>query len=275
MLKQRVITGACIAAVMAVILVFSYQPAVIMIFASLLSVIAIYELYQVSGMLKKKGFARISFVVSLIWAAGFVFLPISFHLPLLAGVFGLSMLVSGWNMWKFGKYQLKKSGIIFVISLVFPILYSSMAYVRAQENGLLYLILIVISCFVTDTGAYFVGRACGKHKLAPVISPKKTVEGFVGGIAINVVVYLIVGLILQFGLQTPVSLPMLAILAVVCGVLDQFGDLSMSAIKRNFEVKDFGNLMPGHGGVLDRFDSLLYVGAFVYIFIMWIHPLYI
>ncbi len=275
MLKQRVITGACIAAVMAVILAFSYLPIVIMLFASLLSVMAVYELYQVSGMLKKKGFAHISFVISLIWAAGFVFLPISIHLPLLAGVFGLSMLVSGWNMWRFGKYQLKKTGIIFVISLVFPILYSSMARVRAQESGLLYLILIIISCFVTDTGAYFVGRALGKHKLAPIISPKKTVEGFVGGIAINVIVYLIVGLILQFGLQTPVSLPMLAVLAAVCGVLDQFGDLSMSAIKRNFDVKDFGNLMPGHGGVLDRFDSLLYVGAFVYIFIMWIHPLYI
>ncbi len=275
MLKERVITGACIAAAMAVILTFSYLPVVIMVFAALLSVIAVYELYQVSGMLKKKGFARISFVVSLIWAAVFVFLPISFHLPLLAGVFGLSMLVSGWNMWQFGKYQLKKTGIIFVISLIFPILYSSMVYVRAQESGLLYLILIIISCFVTDTGAYFVGRALGKHKLAPVISPKKTVEGFVGGIVINVVVYLIAGLILQFGLQTPVSLPMLAVLAAVCGVLDQFGDLSMSAIKRNFEVKDFGNLMPGHGGVLDRFDSLLYVGAFVYIFIMWIHPLYI
>ncbi len=275
MLKQRVITGACIAAVMAVILAFSYLPIVIMIFASLLSVIAVYELYQVSGLLKKKGFARISFVVSLIWAAVFAFLPISFHLPLLAGIFGLSMLVSGWNMWKFGKYQLKKTGIIFVISLIFPILYSSVAYVRAQGNGLLYLILIIISCFVTDTGAYFVGRAVGKHKLAPVISPKKTIEGFVGGIAINVVVYLIVGLILQFGMQTPVSLPMLAVLAALCGVLDQFGDLSMSAIKRNFDVKDFGNLMPGHGGVLDRFDSLLYVGAFVYIFIMWIHPLYI
>ncbi len=275
MLKQRVITGACIAAVMAVILAFSYLPIVIMLFASLLSVMAVYELYQVSGMLKKKGFARIPFVVSLIWAAGFVFLPISFHLPLLAGVFGLSMLVSGWNMWRFGKYQLKKTGIIFVISLVFPILYSSVAYVREQENGLLYLILIIISCFVTDTGAYFVGRALGKHKLAPVISPKKTVEGFIGGIAINVVVYLIVGLILQFGLKTAVSLPMMAVLAAVCGVLDQFGDLSMSAIKRNFDVKDFGNFMPGHGGVLDRFDSLLYVGAFVYIFIMWIHPLYI
>ena len=158
-----------------------------------------------------------------------------------------------------------------MISLAFPVLYSSVAYVRAQENGLLYLILIIISCFITDTGAYFVGRAWGKHKLAPVISPKKTIEGFIGGIVVNILVYLIVG----FVLPAPVSLPMLMVLAAVCGVLDQFGDLSMSAIKRHFGVKDFGSFMPGHGGVLDRFDSLLYVGAFVYIFIMWIHPLYI
>lgn len=271
MLKQRVITGACITAVMAVILAFSHIPFVIQGFVSLLSVIAVYELYQVSGLLKK----AVPFTISLAWAAVFSFLPISFYVTLLAAVFGLSMLLSGWNMWKFGKYQLKKPGIIFLISLVFPILYNSIAYIRMQEQGFLYILLVIISCFGTDTGAYFVGRAFGKHKLAPIISPKKTIEGFVGGIAINVILYLIVGMVMNFGLQIPVSLPLLAVLGMVCGVLDQFGDLSMSAIKRNFAVKDFGNLMPGHGGVLDRFDSLLYVGAFVCVFIMWIHPLYI
>ena len=271
MLKQRVITGACITVVMAAVLAFSHISFVIRGFVSLLSILAVFEVYQVSGMQKK----IVPFVISTIWAAVFSFLPISFYVPLLAAVFGLSMLLSGWNMWKFGKYQLKKTGIIFLISLVFPILYNSIAHVRIQKQGLLYILLIIISCFGTDTGAYFVGRACGKHKLAPIISPKKTIEGFVGGIAINVILYLLVGLVMNYGVHLPVCLPVLAGLGVVCGVLDQFGDLSMSAIKRNFGVKDFGKLMPGHGGVLDRFDSLLYVGAFVCIFIIWIHPLYI
>ena len=270
-MKQRVITGACIAVVMVAILGFSHVPYVMPVFVSILSMVAVYELYHVGGMLGK----TLPFLLSLLWAGFFSFVPISFYVPLLATVLGCSMLLSGWNMKYFGKIQLKKAWIVFLISLVFPILYNSIAYLRLQEHGLWYVILVIISCFGTDTGAYFIGRAFGTHKLAPIISPKKTIEGFIGGIAINVVAYLIVGFILRFAVDIPIRLPLLAGLGVVCGALDQFGDLSMSAIKRNFGVKDFGNLMPGHGGVLDRFDSLLFVGSFVCVFITWIPILYI
>ena len=270
-MKQRIITGACIAIIVAMILAFSHVPYVMSVFVSVLSMIAVYELYHVSGMLNR----TIAFVVSLIWAGFFSFIPNAIYVPMLAVVFVVSMLLSAWNMKKFGQCVLKKAGVVFLISLVFPILYNSMAYLRQQEQGLWYVILVIISCFGTDTGAYFIGCAFGKHKLAPVISPKKTIEGFFGGIAINVVAYLIVGILLRSVAQISVSLPLLAGLGVICGALDQFGDLSMSAIKRNFGVKDFGNLMPGHGGVLDRFDSLLYVGSFVCVFISWIPILYI
>lgn len=270
-MKQRIITGACIALVVALILAFSHVPYVMSVFVSILSMIAVYELYHVGNMLDR----TVPFIISLLWAGFFSFIPNAIYVPLLAVVFGLSMLLSAWNMRKFGRFELKKSGIVFLISLIFPILYNSIAYLRQQEHGLWYVILVIISCFGTDTGAYFVGCAFGKHKLAPIISPKKTIEGFIGGIAVNVVAYLIVGIVLRFVAQISVSLPLLMGLGIICGALDQFGDLSMSAIKRNFGVKDFGNLMPGHGGVLDRFDSLLYVGSFVCVFISWIPILYI
>ncbi len=271
MLKQRVITGAVILALIVGLLCFSHIPLVIMTFVSILSMMAVYELFRVADMIKSQW---VLFLFSEIFALVFPFLRFTFHSVILSIVFTVAMALSGWNMISFGKYDLRKSGIIFLISLALPILYSSNIYVRAFDNGLLYIILVLISCFATDTGAYFIGSAFGKHKLAPVISPKKSIEGFVGGVAINVLLYLVVGLVMQFGFAKPMSYGMLALLGLCCGVLDQFADLSLSAIKRNFKVKDFGNLMPGHGGVLDRFDSLLYVGAFVYLFILWIHPLY-
>ncbi len=272
MLKQRVITGFFIGLCTALILVFSDIVWVMKGVVSFLAGFAVYELFQVSGLLKQSKMARWLFGISMAWGIGFAFLPYLYYLPVLAVIFILSMALSGWNMLKFGVYSLKKPWIVFIISLVFPILYNSIAYVRTQ--GLVYLILILLSCFGTDTGAYFVGRACGRRKLAPVISPKKTIEGFIGGVLISTVIYVVVGLILLLACHRTVSFPMLIMLGVICGVLDQFGDLSMSAIKRNFQVKDFGAWMPGHGGVLDRFDSLLYVGPCVCLFIMWIHPLY-
>lgn len=274
MLKQRIITGFFIGLCTACILVFSGTGWVMKGVVSFLSGMAVYELFQVSGLFKHSKIFRWLFGISLIWGIGFSFLPQNYYLPVLATVFVLAMALSGWNMLKFGTYSLKKPWIIFAISLVFPILYNSISYVRMQEQGLVYLILILLSCFGTDTGAYFMGCAYGKHKLAPIISPKKTIEGFIGGVVISAVIYVMVGLVLLLVFQATVSFSMLIVLGLVCGVLDQFGDLSMSAIKRNFAVKDFGAWMPGHGGVLDRFDSLLYVGPCVCLFIMWIHPLY-
>lgn len=272
MLKQRVITGFFIGLCTVLILLFSHVVWVVKGVVSFLSGFAVYELFQVSGLLKQSKVAPWLLGISMVWGLGFAFLPYDNYLPVLAVVFVMAMALSGWNMLKFGAYSLKKPWIVFAISLVFPILYNSIAVARTQ--GVAYLILILLSCFGTDTGAYFIGRACGRHKLAPVISPKKTVEGFIGGVAISAIIYAIVGLVLYGACHRMVNFPMLIALGLICGVLDQFGDLSMSAIKRNFQVKDFGSWMPGHGGVLDRFDSLLYVGPCVCLFIMWIHPLY-
>lgn len=149
--------------------------------------------------------------------------------------------------------------------------------------GLYYLVLIFSSSWVCDGGAYFVGRACGKRKLAPLVSPKKTVEGFYGGLASAVVVNLLLTLLLAFlhsrkllARYSPVDFGInyagVALASIVLALLGVLGDLSTSTIKRCYKIKDFGTVFPGHGGILDRFDSLLFITPLVY-FIMRYLPL--
>lgn len=125
--------------------------------------------------------------------------------------------------------------------------------------------LIFISSWGSDTCAYCVGVLFGKHKLAPVLSPKKSIEGAVGGIVGSAVITLGYGLILQQLQIIPLHMVGIWVLIVAIGsVFSQIGDLSASGIKRNFEIKDYGKLIPGHGGILDRFDSVFFTAPFIY-----------
>lgn len=120
--------------------------------------------------------------------------------------------------------------------------------------GFDYIILLALATFGTDTGAYFVGMMLGKHKLCPRLSPKKTIEGSIGGMIVGTVLSVL------YGAYIHIDIPF-ALLIMACFVLtvtSQIGDLTFSSMKRTFEVKDFSQLLPGHGGVLDRFDSILY-----------------
>lgn len=126
---------------------------------------------------------------------------------------------------------------------------------HVRESSLYLLIYIIISTFASDTGAYFVGRAIGKHKLAPVLSPNKTVEGSVGG----VIVSLLIGVLYIWLIPTsPISLVQAGLISSLIAIAGQFGDLIESGMKREFKVKDTGTILPGHGGILDRFDSLIF-----------------
>ncbi len=127
-----------------------------------------------------------------------------------------------------------------------------------------YLLLPFILSFACDTFAFFAGLTLGKHKLAPKVSPKKTVEGSVGGLAGNVVCGLLFVWVMDrwFG-GSVVSYGPMVLLALACGAVAQLGDLSFSLIKREFGIKDYGKLFLAHGGVLDRFDSVLFVAPLV------------
>jgi len=156
------------------------------------------------------------------------------------------------------KMPFEKICICFVAGIVLPYLLTALVRIHAMRPGRYYIMIPFLMAFLPDSGAYFAGRFFGKHKLAPVISPKKTVEGVIGGVAACVVGMLIYGLILLlFDFRVNFFFTILyGILGAGGSVL---GDLCFSVIKRQTGIKDYGNLIPGHGGILDRFDSMMVV----------------
>ena len=144
--------------------------------------------------------------------------------------------------------------------------YSFSSFLRLEASGIhrAYLLLPFILSFACDTFAFFTGLTLGKHKLAPKVSPKKTIEGSIGGLAGNVLCGLLfVWVMDRFFGGSAIGYGPMALLALFCGVVAQIGDLSFSLIKREFGIKDYGHLFLAHGGVLDRFDSVLFVAPVI------------
>jgi len=146
-----------------------------------------------------------------------------------------------------------------------PFLFSFFTLTRQMEAGYLYIWLILIGACATDTFAFFTGLAVGRVKIVPKISPKKTLEGCIGGVAGCVISMTVFGACFRNGMDVP--LMQFAVLGFICGIISQLGDWSASAVKRAAGIKDYGNIMPGHGGVLDRIDSILFTAPAVYFYI--------
>jgi len=149
-------------------------------------------------------------------------------------------------------------------------LLSYFVVLRGLDDGRNWVFLALFTTFASDTAAFFVGRALGKHRLAPRISPGKTWEGAVGGIIGAIIVSLL------FTISTPLHLPLIHWQAILLGLLvsvfGQLGDLVESLFKRNMGVKESSKLIPGHGGFLDRIDSVVFAGIVVYYYVIWAIP---
>ena len=151
-------------------------------------------------------------------------------------------------------------GIVYVVFFSFHVTLVD----RTGDTGIL-VWLVIFGAFGTDVMAYFAGVALGKHKLCPSISPKKTIEGSIGGILGSVIICGAFGAV--FAKEYLIHC---LILGLLCGVFSQFGDLTASIFKRKMGIKDYGNLIPGHGGILDRFDSVLFTAPLVYYYILFV-----
>lgn len=157
---------------------------------------------------------------------------------------------------------------ITVFSLLYvPFMFSFMKQILSMPLGRFYILYVLCGAFVSDTFAFIVGSKFGKTKLAPEISPNKTVEGSIGGICGVIIAYIILTIVGNKVFFINMNVVYWVLVALAASVAGQFGDLTASTIKRFCKVKDFGNIMPGHGGILDRFDSLMFVAPIVYIFI--------
>ena len=160
-----------------------------------------------------------------------------------------------------------------VCASLFLVLYSvlflmPLSVMRQQENGLALVFLAFIGAWLPDTAAYFAGSLFGRRKLIEEISPNKTVAGAIGAVVGSIISFMIYGIILS-SMGFAVSFVRMLVLSLICGIVAQFGDLSASMMKRAYKAKDFGNLIPGHGGLLDRVDSLIFVTPVVYYFITY------
>lgn len=154
----------------------------------------------------------------------------------------------------------------FFAYLYAPVMLSFIWLIREWFAGFYLVWLVFISSWISDTCAYLVGRTIGKHKLAPVLSPKKSIEGSIGGILGAALIGFVYGFILQETkvMETDHQALYFALIGGVGSVISQIGDLAASGIKRDHEIKDYGKLIPGHGGIMDRFDSVIVTAPLIY-----------
>lgn len=164
-----------------------------------------------------------------------------------------------------GKYSIQRVSNVVMLVLYIVFGFTSIIAVRSLENGKYLFMLIFVAAWLSDTGAYFVGVFFGKHKLIPDVSPKKTIEGAIGGLLTCVVSFLIYAIILKFGFKLSPNFLVFAFLGFIMSLISMCGDLIASLVKRTFKIKDYGNFIPGHGGILDRFDSIIAVSSIMFV----------
>ncbi|MDO5411564.1 MAG: phosphatidate cytidylyltransferase [Lachnospiraceae bacterium] len=183
-------------------------------------------------------------------------------------ILALVLLLAVYVIW-FPAYRCEQVMAAFFGIFYVPVMLSYIYQCRVVDGGIFLVWLIFISSWGCDTCAYLAGITMGKHKMAPVLSPKKSVEGAVGGVAGAIILGFLFGTV--FRMQIPLENPPF-VCAAVCGIgslISMIGDLAASAIKRDHEVKDYGTLIPGHGGILDRFDSVIFTAPVIYYTIMY------
>lgn len=235
-----------------------------------ISALAIYEIFNASGKVKFKvqcglclGYAVVDAVMPFFHAKGWLtFLTNRLY-------FGLLILIMFFlYLRNYKKYTFFDLFFMLAITILIPYSFGTIIYMSMLDHGVFLIVITLCAAWLADTGAYFAGTFFGKTKLCPKISPKKTVEGFVGGIISNGVFLLLIGIIYQNWKGVDLNLIMLFVAGLVAAPISVLGDLTASEIKRQCDIKDYGKIMPGHGGVMDRFDSVLLVAPFMYYLIL-------
>lgn len=163
-----------------------------------------------------------------------------------------------------GALVLQDVCVMAVAGLVIPWAFSCMLQLRMLPHGAGLVLMPLVAAFCSDSAALFTGMACGRHKMAPLVSPHKTVEGALGGIAGGVVGMVIFRIVFYFCTLVPLHIGWCVVIGLAGALMGELGDLSFSVIKRQVGIKDYGRLLPGHGGVLDRFDSVLFAAPMIW-----------
>lgn len=230
------------------------------------ALVGIYELYNAINKGIKK-INSIGYIFTVVFINSIMYLNMNTVLIFIS-LFVLALLID--MILEHPKFNIVDVSITFTGFIYVSFLLSHVLLVRQQPNGHIYVWLIFITAWGSDTGAYFIGKAFGNRKLSPILSPNKTIEGSLGGILFSTVLCIAYGLFMNrvFSMDMDYLAFKFAIIGIIGSVMGQIGDLAASSIKRYTGIKDYGNLIPGHGGVLDRFDSILFTAPLVYYLII-------
>ncbi len=266
-LKQRVLT-AVICLPLLIGLLFCPTP-VIVVVVMLAAMIGMHEYYQAIGLSEKKVLCLMGYLAAIVIPLGIYYLTDTALVLVYIYVVALFVLMlASKNQVTFKDIALLAMGLVYI-----PYFLSHIIYIRDLELGNIYIWLVFLGSFMTDSCAYFTGCSIGGRKLCPTISPKKTVAGAIGGTVGCGLSFILFGVIVNifFGgaLQgKTLNLFLLFMMGLVASVVSQIGDLIASMLKRQCGIKDFGNLLPGHGGILDRCDSIIMVAPVIFLFLI-------
>lgn len=276
-MKNRVIFGLLLGFFAIAVIVWCFTP-LLDVPVFVLALMATYELIKSIGV-KNKFVYGLSLAFSALTIAYHGYASkLDFEIPIIPIIIAYAMIMLVVIVIDFGKTKFEHAGLSMIISILMP---SSLAYLLRFRNlffetgvftrgHIRFLLWFCLAGAVfADTFALFAGVKFGKRKLCPRVSPKKTVEGAIGGVIGSAVINIIAVFVCNYVCYKPfpVSVPVMIALALIIPVVSMFGDLVASTIKRNYGIKDFGNLIPGHGGIMDRADSICFVVPFVYAFL--------
>lgn len=274
-MAKRIIVAVIFVPVLFVIMMF-LPPVVWTVVVALISALAAYELLRATG----QGKVTVPMQVVAILSAALI--PFSCWLGLGTLIIGTcAFVVSAVSFWcairaydeggvSIGLYQVL---LAVFAGVLIPAGLSTLVVLKCMEQGRFLVLLAVLLAFITDGGAYFAGVFLGKHRGITKVSPNKSLEGYIGGFVTGVIFAVLYGVVVSAITHLPVDYLSLALCGLLGALVTELGDLSFSFVKRQYGVKDYGHLLPGHGGMLDRFDSMIFCGPAV-LFIVTLLPVF-
>lgn len=262
MFTTRLISGIIL--VVLALLIVGAGGSILFAVNGAISMVGLFELYRVLKIEKTPlsaiGYLACAAYYGLIWFDGHEYVTLM--------AIAVLMCLMSFYVFTFPKYKTEEVTVAFFGVFYVAVMLSYLYQVRQMPGGLYLVWLIFFSSWGCDTCAYCAGKLFGKHKMTPILSPKKTIEGAIGGVAGSAALGYVYGMLLEhrmLDLSNPCMACALA--CAVAALISQIGDLAASAIKRNHQVKDYGHLIPGHGGILDRFDSMIFTAPAIYLVI--------
>lgn len=273
-MKSRLFSAAILIILTAALIFFCNVPLVLNFFVALLSAAALYEVLIVTKYVESKALISISmlfaFIIPFISEISRMASSLGLHFELGNALFVIifiyAVILFSTLLLSYKTYSLEHLSLVFLMSVIIPCFLTTIIFAHRLTGDRWNIVLIILCAWAADSGGYIFGKLFGRHKLTPKISPKKTVEGAIGAVFAAIGATVIFAYCIDVFIESiTVNYIALAIYAFIGSVCAMFGDLVASLIKRSFGVKDFGNLIPGHGGIMDRFDSVLFVSPFLYI----------